>query len=145
MEDMQWLRGGGDAVYGRKIGFWLAMAAAMMSIAVAEAPSRFFPPGFVLAVEPRLGLAGLFFALGVLVRQGKGWASLTLMALFTLYMGIPNLAAYLTPGMHFENHPVFWTCRVILCLAAWACWMRVLWAVYRAEQQRAALTPGGSV
>ena len=140
-EDVQWLRGGGDVAYGRTIGFALA-AAAIDGHRSGQAPAGFFPPGFVLAVEPRLGLAGLFIALALLVRQGKGWASLALMALFTAYMVIPNLAACLMPDIHFAKHPAFWTCRAIVCGAGWVLWMRVFWLTYQAERRQAALMPG---
>jgi hypothetical protein len=141
-EDVRWLRGSGDVAYGRKIGFALAVAAAVTAITTSVFPG--VAAGFVSGVDPRAGLAaaGLFAVLGVLVRQGKGWASLALMALFTAYMVIPNLAACLMPDIHFAKHPAFWTGRVIVCGGGWGLWMRVFWLTYQAERRQAALTPG---
>lgn len=135
-EEQQFLLGRGDVAFARKIGFLHALAAAALCAAVSFVP---FPRSLAGLGDPRLCLAAaaLYFALGVMVRQGKGWGALALMGLVTLSMGSILLHAWRVPGAHYADHPMHWTCAFIVILLAWALWVRIFSVVYALERRAA--------
>ena len=135
-EDWQYLCGTGEVAYARKLGSNLALSATAICAAYA-----FFslPAGFAAPGNQRLWLAsaGLYVALAALVRQGKGWASLAMIAMFTATVVIPNVAFFRMPGPVFGDHSVCWACSVIVSGACWTLWMRLYWVAYRLERRAA--------
>jgi hypothetical protein len=81
-----------------------------------------------------------FIVLGTLMHRGKRWASLALMGLFM----VNPVATHLIGHMQGHTYPADrvgpWPVAELL---AWACWMRVFWVAYRAEQRQAAIAVGG--
>ncbi len=129
-EERQWLRGTGGAAVARGMGFFSATVAGIATAAF----------GFesILLKQDATGYlylaAGVaFLVLGLLVCQGKRWASLGLMALFTADQVVRNLVAYTHGSPYYVDHLGFWLVEGVL---AWAVWMRVFYVAFRAEQRR---------
>lgn len=135
-EERQFLLGRGDVAFARKTGFVHALAAAALCAAVSFVP---FARSLAGLGDPRLCLASaaLYFALGVMVRQGKAWGALALMALVTISMGSFLLHAWRLPGAHYADHPAHWTYAFIISLLVWALWVRIFSVVYALERRTA--------
>jgi hypothetical protein len=127
-----YLRGGGDAAIARSIGFFLAAVAVVAETVLGIV--ALWRDGQDAAGYERLAAALAYLVLGGLMRRGRSWAALGLMALYTIDRGIGNWTAYTEEYPYYAGHPGLW-----LCLGAlgWAMWMRVFYVAYR-------LDPGSS-
>jgi hypothetical protein len=132
-EEWALLCGKGDVGFARK---WAASLGIAGTVGLALTAVVVYPADFVRAYDPSLLLAaaGATLVLNGLAWRGKAWALPGLMAVWTLCMAVPNLAAWRMPEVHWGDHPAFWMCRTILCPAAWVLVMRVLTVAYRLER-----------
>jgi hypothetical protein len=132
-KERQWLRGTGDAALARGVGFIMA-AVVGVTAAVLGFESILFKNDATGYLHLANSLA--YLVMGGCVCQGKRWASLVLMVLFTLDCVSGNLTAYTHGSPHFTHHLGFWLGEGLL---AWAVWMRVFYVAFRVEQRRAVL------
>ncbi len=131
-EQKQWLRGAGSVVLARTMGLF---AAAIVGTAIAVLAMDSLLRDHDAAAYWRLAEGMAVVLLGLFVHLGQRWASLGLMALYTIDRITGNLAAYRHGDAYYVGHLGFW---LFIGALAWAAWMRVFSVAYRAELRQLA-------
>jgi hypothetical protein len=136
-EEKQWLRGTGNVTTARTAGLFFAV---FIGGAVAALAMESLFRDHNMSAYWGLAEGMAFVVLGNLMHRGERWASLSLMALYTL----DPTATHLIGHMRGYTYPAeilgLWRFGT---LAAWACVMRVFWLAYRLERRAATATLAG--
>lgn len=135
-EEMRWLYGVPDASQSRRVGFFLA---ATVALAAAVAAGYSLGQGDVAGGAFRVADGPAFLVLGCLAYRGKSWASLGLMALYTVEPTAAHLIGHTHGTTYLPDRFGLWPADVLL---AWAMWMRVYYVAFRAERRQAASASG---
>ena len=130
-EEMRWLYGVPDAAQSRRVVFFLAALAALTIAATAGYSLR---QGDAAGGYCRFAESLALLALGCLAYRGRRWASLALMALYTVDPTITHLTGHMHGTTYFLDCTGLWPVDALLI---WAFFMRVLYVAFRAERQAA--------